>query len=149
MMRTQLDDVHERGEPLAALWASEETIYGRYGYGLASLNAQFDVDKSFSAFRPGVDTVGRVRLVDFDAAAKQLPPVYDAMQRVTPGMYERSETWWRNRQLVDPEDFRFGGSPEAHRRARGRRRAAGLTRSTACTSPSATWGRKRSCAPSR
>jgi predicted acetyltransferase len=37
MMRAQLDDVHERGEPLAALWASEETIYGRYGYGLASL----------------------------------------------------------------------------------------------------------------
>src|SRR5581483_5441497 len=30
MMRAQLDDVHERGEPLAALWASEETIYGRY-----------------------------------------------------------------------------------------------------------------------
>ena len=112
MMRTQLDDVHERGEPIAALWASEETIYGRYGYGLASLNAQFDVDKSFSAFRPEVDTVGRVRLVDFDAAAQQLPPVYDAMQRVTPGMYERSETWWRNRQLVDPEDFRFGGSPK-------------------------------------
>jgi predicted acetyltransferase len=59
-----------------------------------------------------VDTVGRVRLVDFDAAAQQLPPVYDAMQRVTPGMYERSETWWRNRQLVDPEDFRFGGGPK-------------------------------------
>jgi predicted acetyltransferase len=112
MMRAQLDDVHERGEPLAALWASEETIYGRYGYGLASLNAQLDVDKSFAAFRPGVDTVGRVRLVDFDTAAQQLPPVYDAVQQVTPGMYERTEAWWRNRQLVDPENFRFGGGPK-------------------------------------
>jgi predicted acetyltransferase len=112
LMRTQLDDVHERGEPLAALWASEETIYGRYGYGLASLNAQFDVDKSYGAFRPGVETVGRVRLVDLDAAAELLPPVYDAVQRVTPGMYERSDVWWRNRQLVDPENFRFGGSPK-------------------------------------
>jgi predicted acetyltransferase len=112
MMRAQLDDVHERGEPLAALWASEETIYGRYGYGLASLNAQFDIDKSHQAFRPGVETVGRVRLVDLDAAAQLLPPVYDAVQRVTPGMYERSEVWWRNRQLVDPENFRFGGSPK-------------------------------------
>ena len=35
MMRAQLDDIRERGEPLAALWASEETIYGRFGYGLA------------------------------------------------------------------------------------------------------------------
>ena len=37
MMDAQLDDIRERGEPIAALWASEETIYGRYGYGLASL----------------------------------------------------------------------------------------------------------------
>ena len=36
MMRAQLDDVHARGEPLAALWTVEETIYGRYGYGIAS-----------------------------------------------------------------------------------------------------------------
>jgi predicted acetyltransferase len=36
MMDAQLLDVHERGEPIAALWASEETIYGRFGYGLAS-----------------------------------------------------------------------------------------------------------------
>ncbi|HLB19102.1 MAG TPA: GNAT family N-acetyltransferase, partial [Gaiellaceae bacterium] len=36
MMRAQLDDAHEHGEPLAALWASEESIYGRFGYGLAS-----------------------------------------------------------------------------------------------------------------
>jgi predicted acetyltransferase len=31
MMDSQLRDVHERGEPIAALWASEETIYGRFG----------------------------------------------------------------------------------------------------------------------
>src|SRR4029079_11171647 len=113
MMRAQLDDVHERGEPLAALWASEETIYGRYGYGLASLNAQLDIVKSFAAFRPGVDTVGCVRLVDFDTAAQQLPPVYDAVQQVTPGMYERSEAWWRNRQVGDPQNIPVGaGSPQ-------------------------------------
>ncbi|HEY7604060.1 MAG TPA: GNAT family N-acetyltransferase [Gaiellaceae bacterium] len=112
MMRAQLDDVHARGEPLAVLWASEETIYGRYGYGLASLNAQFEVDKANGAFRPNVGTAGAVRLVDFDTAATLLPPVYDAVQRVTPGMYARSEAWWRNRQLADPEDFRFGGSPK-------------------------------------
>ena len=40
MMRAQLDDIHERGEPIAALWASEETIYGRFGYGMASLRGR-------------------------------------------------------------------------------------------------------------
>ena len=33
MMRRQLDDVRERGEPLAVLTASEPAIYGRFGYG--------------------------------------------------------------------------------------------------------------------
>src|SRR5689334_181445 len=36
LMRRQLDDVRERGEPLAGLWASEGAIYQRFGYGLAA-----------------------------------------------------------------------------------------------------------------
>src|ERR1051325_7542035 len=36
LMDVQRRPLHERGEPIAALWASEETIYGRFGYGLAS-----------------------------------------------------------------------------------------------------------------
>jgi predicted acetyltransferase len=45
MMDAQLLDVHERGEPLAALWASEETIYGRFGYGLASWCGEITVER--------------------------------------------------------------------------------------------------------
>src|SRR5262249_43223320 len=33
MMRAQLDDVHRRREPVGYLWASEDTIYGQFGYG--------------------------------------------------------------------------------------------------------------------
>src|SRR5215472_4620219 len=36
MMRHQLADIAARGEPVAALYASESVIYGRYGYGCAS-----------------------------------------------------------------------------------------------------------------
>ena len=36
MMAHQLEQVAKRGEPLAALWASESLIYGRFGYGPAS-----------------------------------------------------------------------------------------------------------------
>jgi predicted acetyltransferase len=112
MMRAQLDDVHARGEPLAVLFASEETIYGRYGYGLASLNVQFEIDKAHGAFRPDVATAGRVQLVDAATAATQMPAVYDALRQVTPGMFERAATWWEHRLLADPEEFRFGGSPK-------------------------------------
>ena len=42
MMRAQLEDIRERGEPIAALWASEEVIYRRFGYGLASLSGEIE-----------------------------------------------------------------------------------------------------------
>ncbi|MCA1727369.1 MAG: GNAT family N-acetyltransferase [Actinobacteria bacterium] len=50
LMRLQLDDVHERGEPLAALWASEGPIYGRFGYGMSSPAASFSVRTGYSAY---------------------------------------------------------------------------------------------------
>ena len=39
LMRAQLDACRERGEPVAYLWATEDTIYDQFGYGLASLSA--------------------------------------------------------------------------------------------------------------
>jgi predicted acetyltransferase len=50
MMRAQLDDAHERGEPLAALWASEETIYGRFGYGIAAWVGQVTIPRVYASF---------------------------------------------------------------------------------------------------
>ena len=44
MMRLQLDAIHERGEPLAILWASEGSIYQRFGYGLGSMRTGINLD---------------------------------------------------------------------------------------------------------
>lgn len=112
MMRAQLDDIRERGEPIATLFASEETIYGRFGYGLASLNLSVEIPKAKNAFRPGVEPVGRMRLVDAEEAAMLFPVVYDAVRAVTPGMNERSASWWEHRTLHDPPEFRGGGGPK-------------------------------------
>jgi predicted acetyltransferase len=114
MMRAHLDDVRDRGEPLAVLWASEETIYGRYGYGLASLSIEFEIARVYGDFRPGSEPVGQVRLVDAEAAAALMPPVYEAVQRMTPGMCERSSSWWAERLLLDLPEFRGGGGPKLY-----------------------------------
>jgi predicted acetyltransferase len=42
LMHAQLDDVHQRGEPIAYLWASEDALYGRYGYGVASFSGNVE-----------------------------------------------------------------------------------------------------------
>jgi len=61
MMDEQLRDVHEREEPIAALWASEETIYGRFGYGLAAWCGEIKLARTWSAYAEPVERLGRVR----------------------------------------------------------------------------------------
>jgi predicted acetyltransferase len=108
MMRAQLDDVHERGEPLAYLWASEATISGRFGYGLASLIAEMEIPRNRARFAPGVGTDGSVRLVTLEEALGRFPPLYEQVAAATPGMFARTREWWEARNLADP-DFRRGG----------------------------------------
>ena len=108
MMREQLDDVRRRGEPLAALWASEEAIYGRFGYGLASFAGEIDVARSHSGLRVSRADAARTRLVGLAEAKKLVPPIYDRVRAETPGMFERSADWWEVRNLADPPDRRDG-----------------------------------------
>jgi predicted acetyltransferase len=109
LMRAQLDDVHARGEPLAVLWASEASIYRRYGYGLASLCGDLDVSRTHAGFVTPVERKGAVRIVGRDEALKLCPPVYDRACAETPGMLARTRTWWDARVLDDPDWRRAGG----------------------------------------
>jgi len=111
MMRRMLDDAHDRGEPLAALWASEESIYQRYGFGLAADEAHVDIDRDRMVFLDGADIAGQVRLISLDEAVKVLPEVYDRVRPQVPGMLSRSEEWWRHHRLGDPERHREGSGP--------------------------------------
>jgi predicted acetyltransferase len=108
MMRALLDACHHRGEPVAYLWATEDTIYGRFGFGLASFTAEIDVPRERSAFHAPFAASGRVRLVSPPtAAAESVAPIYERVAAATPGMFARSSAWWQNRRLVDP-DWRRG-----------------------------------------
>lgn len=113
MMRAQLDDVHERGEPVAYLWASEGTIYSRFGYGVASLSGGIDLPRNRSAFRVPFERRGRARLVDVAEALEIVPAVYERVALDTPGMFARSRDWWEARALADPEWRRQGGGEMA------------------------------------
>jgi predicted acetyltransferase len=103
MMDTQLRDVHERGELLAALWASEETIYGRFGYGIAAWAGVLKVRHEWDAFAEPLGSGWKTRFVTPEEALELFPPVYDHVRRERPGMTSRSETWWTDRQLRMPE----------------------------------------------
>ena len=109
MMRAQLADIRERGVPVAALWASEETIYGRFGYGLATQDALIRASRVHAALRselPG--PTGTTRLVSHDEALRAFPPIFDRVRRRTPGFVSRTTAWWEGRQLDDRPERRFG-----------------------------------------
>jgi predicted acetyltransferase len=103
MMDVQLRDVHERGEPIAALWASEESIYGRFGYGIASWAGELNVPHEWDAYAEPLEFDGTTRFVTPEEARELFPPIYEAVRRQRPGMTSRSETWWEDRQLRLPE----------------------------------------------
>ena len=112
LMRAQLDDVHERGEPLAALWASEESIYGRFGYGLASFCGEMTLAREYASFAEPVEPEGSLRLLDPDDALEVLPGVFERIRRQWPGMFSRNRLWWEHREIADPEDRREGAGPK-------------------------------------
>jgi predicted acetyltransferase len=112
LMRAQLDDAHERGEPLAALWASEETIYGRFGYGLAGFCGEITLPREHTAFARQFEPAGTLRMLEPDGALDALSPVYEQLRLQWPGMFSRSKVWWENREVADPEDRREGAGPK-------------------------------------
>ena len=104
MMRAQLDDVHARGEPIAALWASEETIYGRFGYGIASWAGEVSIPREANAFAAPLERRGQVRFVSAEEALDLFAPVWASLSEQRPGVPSRSETWWQTRRLRIPDE---------------------------------------------
>jgi predicted acetyltransferase len=112
MMRAQLDDVHEREEPLALLWASEETIYGRFGYGMASLCGDVTLPREQSSFATPLERERILRLVEKDEALQLFPRVWDKVRRDIPGMLGRTRNWWEFRILFEMPGAGGEGGPK-------------------------------------
>lgn len=109
-MRKQLEDVHAWGEPIAALWASESAIYGRFGYGISAPGVKAMSDRSRFALRDDEGPQASIRLVDADQAYELFPPVYERVRAERAGMLTRNETWWRELRLADPKAWHRGAS---------------------------------------
>jgi predicted acetyltransferase len=109
LMQKQLADARARGELVAYLWASEATIYGRFGYGLGARVGSIALAHERTAFAVPFASRGRVRLVDLEEAARLFPPLFEQVRAQRPGMFERSQAWWETRRLYDDPARRQGG----------------------------------------
>jgi predicted acetyltransferase len=109
LMKEQLEDCRARGDVAAYLWASEATIYGRFGYGLASRIGAISLSKDRTRFAVPFEARGTVRLVELEEAARTFPPLHEQVVAQRPGMFVRSKEWWETRKLFDDPTRRQGG----------------------------------------
>ena len=114
MVRRHLDGARARGQAVAALWASEGSIYGRFGYGMASLSGEVTLARERTAFVDGSPAPGRVRFVGEADALAVFPGIWERVRLARPGMLSRSAGWWRERRIGDP-DWSRAGRPSLQR----------------------------------
>jgi predicted acetyltransferase len=107
LMRRQLADIRGR-EAVAALWASEPVIYGRFGYGMGTQGALLEVDTRLARLRRGSDL--QVDLLPPAEALERMRAIHEAARATLPGMLDRDGPWWEDR-LRDHESDRDGTQP--------------------------------------
>jgi predicted acetyltransferase len=95
MMRRQLADVRARGEAIAILQCSESLIYGRFGYGLATSAATYEIEREHTAFARPLAAPGRVALVSHEEGAPLVPQLHDRARRLRPGGLGLPEGYWK------------------------------------------------------
>lgn len=108
MMRRQLDELHDGGEAVAVLKASEGGIYERFGYAPATYVQRLTARRPKVRWRSAHDMP--LRMVAPAEAIEQMRPVHADVRAARPGMLDRSGSWWED-PVYDPEHDRDGASP--------------------------------------
>ncbi len=101
LMTRLLQDVQDRGEPMAALWASESEIYGRFGYGHATDSAELSFHRLGASLSRHAPQVPETRWLTLDEARQSIPQFHDAFRTGQPGMFARSAEWWNARVFTE------------------------------------------------
>jgi predicted acetyltransferase len=90
MMAEELGLAQQEGLAMAALTASEASIYGRFGFGVATSEQSIKVDTS-ARFVVNHTPVGSVEVADPKVLLELAPVIFDRLHRQTPGSIGRHE----------------------------------------------------------
>jgi predicted acetyltransferase len=109
-MRRQLEDVRERGEPVAVLWASEGGIYARFGFGVGTRNARLTARRPAAQLAEPPSPGDPLRAGPAGEHLEAMRAGYEALRPTRAGMLDRPGAWWQER-LHDAPDERDGAQP--------------------------------------
>jgi len=118
LVRLHLDDAARRGVAISGLWASEASIYGRFGYGLAAEGDALEIKRAGSIDASRGRELDATEWLDEARARAVLPAIYERAIARRPGALIRSEAWWRERRFVEEPFMRGSASRRRHVAAR-------------------------------
>jgi predicted acetyltransferase len=108
-----LADARSRKVAVSGLWASEASIYQRFGYGIAAYNDELHIANAHSLKVAGHEH-DRIDAIDEPRAREVLPAIYDRVTAQRPGALRRSAIWWRERRFLESPFHRRGASRLRH-----------------------------------
>ncbi len=109
VMEAELRTAHRAGVPIAMLTVSESSIYGRYGFGVAALAAEYRIDTRGLAWT-GPSAGGRLDFIDVRSWRAQAPALFEQVRRRDPGQVQPFALRWDQlAALVTSEGDKSGG----------------------------------------
>jgi predicted acetyltransferase len=100
MLQTDLRAARERGELVSILYPAEYPIYGRFGFGPATEQASYRLDRATAHFKGSPQ--GRVELVEPPRMRELAPQIFDRFRRDRPGQIDRQPINWDIRLGLQP-----------------------------------------------
>ncbi len=113
LMAQHLDDARGRGFAVSGLWASEATIYGRFGYGVAAFTDAYEIANAHTLQVRG-EAFDDLEWLDEASARQRLPAIYARAIADRPGALHRSDAWWHHRRFQETAWARGGASKRRH-----------------------------------
>ncbi|MGG5172624.1 GNAT family N-acetyltransferase [Pseudarthrobacter sp. J1738] len=92
MMLAELERAKDDGLAVAALTASEGSIYGRFGFGVTSYERRLKIDTS-ARFKLRHEATGSVEIVEPKVLLELAPSIFARVHRATPGSVDRQEIY--------------------------------------------------------
>jgi predicted acetyltransferase len=123
LVEAHLDEARSRGDAASVLMASQTPLYGRFGYGMATRTAEWQIDSPAARdLADGAPTAGRVTLehVRGEELIEVLRDVWERAGSTRAGSLARSRAWW-DRMLSRTKSWVGGGDllVALHRTASG------------------------------
>ena len=95
LMTAFIEGAHERGEALAVLNTDEETLYPRFGFGVATWSQRVSIAAGAALRSDAAKVVPRIEPVSDLEAESVLPELFESSAATRLGEVRRTEAWWQ------------------------------------------------------